>query len=452
MVDYQQENIFLKFLCNFYKKTIQDITFVNSKSNYFYMSLLYLLGIKIFYFLVFIASFFNKKAQLWINGRKNWRCGLKSLVAHNEKIIWFHCASLGEFEQGRPLIEYFKTNYPDFKILLSFFSPSGYEIRKNYENADFIIYLPLDTPGNAKFFLDNMKPQMIFFIKYEFWYFFIREIGKRKIPLYLVSGIFREKQRFFKKYGKKSRKMLRFFTHFFVQNQVSKNLLNQIGLNNVTITGDTRFDRVYSIATNSKDLPLIVKFRNNNLVLVAGSTWPPDEDLLIQYMNKNKGRLKLIIAPHEIHTQHVESIERKINPDIKTLRYSEANESNVEATDILIIDAIGFLSSIYKYGHMAYIGGGFGKGIHNTLEAATFGLPVLFGPNYHKFQEAISLVELGGARVINGYSQLADVLDGFVKNSNLIKEAGLIAKNYVEEKRGATQRIIDQISIKKQQS
>jgi len=412
------------------------------------MSLVYLLGIKIFYFLVLIASLFNKKAQLWIEGRKNWKINLKSKLGENEKIVWFHCASLGEFEQGRPVIEVFKDKYPEYKILISFFSPSGYEIRKNYEKADYIIYLPLDTPGNAKYLMDIVNPQMVFFVKYEFWYFFIREIGKRKIPLYLVSGIFRENQRFFRRYGINSRKMLSYFTHFFVQNQVSKSLLNQIGLNNVSITGDTRFDRVYSIATNSKDLPLIEKFGNNNLVLVAGSTWPPDEDLLIQYMNNNKGRLKLIIAPHEIHTQHVESIERKINPDIKTLRYSEANESNVEATDILIIDAIGFLSSIYKYGHMAYIGGGFGKGIHNTLEAATFGLPVLFGPNYGKFQEAIDLVELGGAKVIDKLQTLEQILNQLLENTSKTGNIGIIAKQYVEDKRGATQGIIDHIFLK----
>ena len=346
------------------------------------MTILYLVGIRIFHLLVIIVSPFNSKAKLWLKGRKRIFRSLKKGVKQDDKILWFHCASLGEFEQGRPVIELFKKEYPNHKILLTFYSPSGYEIRKNYEYADCVYYLPLDTPVNAKLFLDIVKPEAVFFVKYEFWYFFLREIGKRNIPLYLVSGIFRKNQRFFKSYGIKSKKMLRWFTHFFVQNEESKQLLNSINLKNVSVTGDTRFDRVYKIAQQSKYLPLIKKFAEKSPVIVAGSTWRPDEELIIEYFNYTKNPFKIIIAPHEIHKENILRIIDSIKSDKKVLRYSEAQEDNIENADILIIDSIGILSSVYKYGTIAYIGGGFGKGIHNILEAATFGLPIVFGPNY----------------------------------------------------------------------
>ena len=411
------------------------------------MTLFYLAGIKIYHLLIAIASMFNPKARFWIRGRKGIFRKLKKELSSNEKIAWFHCASLGEFEQGRPLIEAFKGKYSDYKILLTFYSPSGYEIRKNYEGADYIYYLPLDTPQNAKQFLNIVNPKVVFFIKYEFWYFFIKEIGKRHIPLYLVSGIFRKNQRFFKKYAFRSKKMLSEFKHFFVQNKESADLLKSIELNNVSVTGDTRFDRVYSIAKNSKNLPLIEEFKENNKLLIAGSTWKPDEDLIIKYLNESKSDLKFIIAPHEIHPENIERIIKSINANLKSLKYSEANNENITDAKVLIIDNIGLLSSLYKYGDIAYIGGGFGKGIHNTLEAATFGMPLLFGPNYIKFNEAIEMIKAGGAFSITEYNELKNKIDSLISHKQETANASKITSNYVENKQGATEKILKLISI-----
>ena len=363
----------------------------------------------------------------------------------NDKIYWFHCASLGEFEQGRPVIELFKKEHSDCKILLTFYSPSGYEIRKNYEYADYVYYLPLDTPLNAKKFLHIVNPKVVFFIKYEFWYFFLKEIGKRDIPLYLVSGIFRKSQRFFKPNGIKSRKMLRWFTHFFVQNEESAELLRSIRIPNVTVTGDTRFDRVHQIAQQSKDLPLIERFSANKPVLVAGSTWKPDEEIIIEYFNSTPNQLKVIVAPHEIHNENIQRIIRTVSRDKKSLKYSEANESNIEKADLLIIDSIGTLSSVYKYGKFAYIGGGFGKGIHNILEAATFGLPVIFGPNYKKFKEAVDLINRKAAFMINDLNELASTLNSLIHDENMINESGKTAATYVEKNRGAARQILKKV-------
>ncbi len=411
------------------------------------MAVLYLFGIRIFHIIVTVASLFNPKAKLWLKGRKKIFKELSKRIHPDDKIAWFHCASLGEFEQGRPVIESFKQKYPDYKILLTFYSPSGYEIRKNYEKADFIFYLPLDTPRNAKRFLNIVNPKFVFFIKYEFWYFFLHEIWERKTPLYLVSGIFRRNQRFFKKYAVKSRRMLGWFTHFFVQNEESKNLLNTIHINNVTVTGDTRFDRVYAITQQSKDLPLIEKFVKNNLVIVAGSTWKPDEDILIKYFNESDIRFKLIIAPHEIHKENINRIIKSVSKEKIVMKFSEANEENVSNADILIIDSIGLLSSIYKYGHIAYIGGGFGKGIHNILEAATFGMPIIFGPEYEKFREAVDLIKSGGAISIVNYRELEKNLISLLKDPDKLVECGKISSNYVEKNRGATDAILKMVKI-----
>ncbi len=407
------------------------------------MTVFYLAVIKIYYLLIAIASWFNPKARFWIRGRKGIFKRLKQEINPNENIAWFHCASLGEFEQGRPLIEAFKEKYKEHKILLTFFSPSGYEIRKNYEGADYIYYLPLDTPKNARRFLNIVNPSVVFFIKYEFWYFFIKEIGKREIPLYLVSGIFRKSQRFFKKYAYRSQKMLSEFKHFFVQNDESADLLNSIQLNNVSVTGDTRFDRVYTIAKNSKTLPLIERFKGDQQLLIAGSTWKPDEDLIIKYLNESKNDLKVIIAPHEIHPENIARIIRSIDTDLRILKYSEADNMNISNAQVLIIDNIGLLSSLYKYGDLAYIGGGFGKGIHNTLEAATFGMPLLFGPNYLKFKEAVDMINAGGAYSITEYDELKDKIDFFISHPDEIIHAGKVTSDYVENKRGATLKILN---------
>jgi 3-deoxy-D-manno-octulosonic-acid transferase len=407
------------------------------------MTIFYLAGIKIYYLLIAIASWFNPKARFWIKGRKGIFRKLKQEINPDEKIVWFHCASLGEFEQGRPLIEAFKEKHQEYKILLTFFSPSGYEIRKNYEGADYIYYLPIDTPKNAKRFLNIVNPSVVFFIKYEFWYSFIKEIRKREIPLYLVSGIFRKSQRFFKKYAYRSQKMLSEFKYFFVQNEESANLLKSIGVNNVSVTGDTRFDRVYAIAKNSKNLPLIENFKGNNKLLIAGSTWKPDEDLIIKYLNESKSDLKVIIAPHEIHPENIERIIKSINKDLEILKYSEASNENISNAQVLIIDNIGLLSSLYKYGDMAFVGGGFGKGIHNTLEAATFGMPLLFGPNYIKFKEAVDMIDAGGAFPITKYDNLRDKIDFFISHPDEIIRAGKVTSNYVENKQGATLKILN---------
>lgn len=410
------------------------------------MTLFYLTGIKIYYLLIAIASMFNPKARFWIRGRKGIFNKLEQELSSNEKIAWFHCASLGEFEQGRPLIEAFKEKYNDYKILLTFYSPSGYEIRKNYEGADYIYYLPLDTPQNAKQFLNIVNPKVVFFIKYEFWYFFIKEIGKREIPLFLVSGIFRKQQRFFKRYAIRSKKMLSYFKLFFVQNEDSAQLLKSIGLENVEVTGDTRFDRVYTIAKSSKNLPLIENFKGNNKLLIAGSTWKPDEDLLIKYINESKSDLKVIIAPHEIHLENITRIIKSINANLKSLKYSEANNENITDANVLIIDNIGLLSSLYKYGDIAYIGGGFGKGIHNILEAATFGMPLLFGPNYLKFKEAVDLKKQGGAISIRNYKEFEMSLSKILNNTEYLKICSKISSGYVEKNRGASKTIMENIS------
>ena len=406
------------------------------------MTGIYLLGIHLYYFVVLIASLFNRKAKLWIRGRKKLLKSIESRVSRESKTAWFHCASLGEFEQGRPLIEAFKEKYRDYKILLTFYSPSGFEIRKNYQHADYVFYLPLDTPYNAKKFLNLVKPDIIFFIKYEFWYFFLREIFMRKIPLYLISGIFRKEQRFFKPFNLQYRKMLRFFSHFFVQNKQSENLLQSIDINNVTVTGDTRFDRVSAIAKQSKALPLIEKFKNNSGVFIAGSTWKPDEEIIFNYYNQTTQKFKLIVAPHEVNTENIERILKLFDSHKKVFKYSEANINNIEEADVLIVDCIGLLSSLYRYGDIAYIGGGFGKGIHNVLEAATYGLPVIFGPNYEKFQEAVDLVQEGGAIAIQNYSDFEHTIKRLMSDKNLIREKGEIASTFVKQKTGATEKIL----------
>jgi len=409
------------------------------------MSGLYLLGIKIFYILVYFASFFHRKAKLWIRGRKHLFKKIALQVTPESKIAWFHCASLGEFEQGRPLIEAFKEKHTDYKILITFYSPSGFEIRKNYQHADYIFYLPLDTPRNAKKFLTLVQPDIIFFIKYEFWYFFLKEIYHRKIPLYLVSGIFRKEQRFFKSIHHNSRKMLGYFTHFFVQNEQSKKLLDSIDIKNVTITGDTRFDRVLTIAQQAKKLPLIETFKEKSVIFVAGSTWKPDEEIIIGYYNQQPSPFKLIIAPHEVHSQNIERILKLFDSDRKVIKYSDATIENINKADVLIIDCIGLLSSLYKYGDLAYIGGGFGKGIHNILEAATFGMPVVFGPNYNKFQEAVELIQQGGAIPIHNYNDFEQTINQMLVNKKILHEKGNIASKYVKQKAGATQKILTSI-------
>src|SRR6056297_2531624 len=358
------------------------------------MKSLYYIIIQGFNLLTRIASVFNHKARLFVNGRKNIFKELREF-SNGQKVAWFHCASLGEFEQGRALIEKLKQEYPNYRILLTFFSPSGYEIRKDYKFADHVTYLPLDTPQNAHKFIKLVKPDKAFFIKYEFWYFFLRELKNSHVDTYLVSGIFRKDQYFFKWYGKGFRKMIDWFDYIFVQDKPSYDLLQSYDYKNIALSGDTRLDRVIELVNNAKEMPLIETFKQNQLLLVAGSTWPKDDELLIKFYKEHQKPFKMIIAPHEVHSSNINRLIDNLK-EYNIIKYSDANKNNISKADVLIIDSIGLLSALYRYGEFAYIGGGFGKGIHNLLEAATYGIPVIFGPNYQKFKEAHELINLGG--------------------------------------------------------
>ncbi len=409
------------------------------------MSYLYELGLVIFRLLLIVASPFNSKAKLWISGRKKLlpHISLKLSTEKREKRIWVHVASLGEFEQGRPIIEHIKKHQPQYTIILTFFSPSGYEIRKDYEFADYVFYLPEDTARNAKKFIDILQPEMALFIKYEYWYNHLMYLKKRDIPVYMVSAIFRKNHIFFKWYGFWYRKMLKTIKYFFVQNETSKQLLNKLGYTNVSVGGDTRFDRVVEIAEKAEKYPEIEKFKGFNKILIAGSTWKEDEDILIEYINKNNNKnWKYIIAPHEIHERNIKRIENALQKS--SVKFSEVKSTNLPEKDVLIINNVGMLSSIYQYGDIAYIGGGFNTGIHNILEPATFGLPVIFGPDYTDFQEAHDLIRIGGAYSVADKNKFTKIINELITN-NLIKQKGGICKNYIEEKKGATFKIVNWI-------
>lgn len=399
----------------------------------------YLLGVA-------IASLFNEKVRKMWRGERAAFDVLKQKVDPEAKYVWFHAASLGEFEQGRPIMERLRSEHPEYKILLTFFSPSGYEVRKNYEGADIICYLPLDTPINAIRFLRLVRPVMAFFIKYEFWYNYLHILKYRKVPTYSVSSIFRPEQVFFKWYAKKYARVLRCITHFFVQNEQSRELLEKIGITEVTISGDTRFDRVLQIKELSKRLPLVEAFKNKKQtveeaykqeykVFVAGSSWPPDEDIFIRFFNEHP-EWKLIIAPHVIGNDHLQQIMSKLNR--KTVRYTEATPETAAEAQCMIIDCFGLLSSIYHYGEVAYVGGGFGVGIHNVLEAAVWNVPVFFGPNNKRFQEAQQLLASGGAVEITDYNSFDSAMTRFMNDEKWLKECGSKAGEYVKSKAGAT--------------
>ena len=388
---------------------------------------------------VAVASLFNPKARkMWRGGREAFRV-LRDKVDGGQRYVWFHAASLGEFEQGRPIIERLRAEHPEYKILLTFFSPSGYEVRKNYEGADIVCYLPLDTYFSARKFLNLVHPEMAFFIKYEFWWNYLHILKRRGVPVYSVSSIFREGQVFFRWYGRSYRRVLKCFTRFFVQNDESKRLLATLGIANVEITGDTRFDRVLQIKRQAKKLPLVEAFKQDCKVFVAGSSWPPDEDIFIKYFNDHRD-WKLIIAPHVIGDDHIRQIVGKLSRT--AVRYTEATEESVGKADCLIIDCFGLLSSIYGYGDVAYVGGGFGVGIHNVLEAAVWGMPVIFGPNNKRFQEAQDLLASGGGREVDSYSQFEAVMNTSVTDASAIEEDGLKAAGYVAATAGATDKIL----------
>ena len=391
-----------------------------------------------------LAALFSDKPAKMVKGHRDAFDMLKSKIDRNVRYIWFHAASLGEFEQGRPLIERIRKEYPQYKILQTFFSPSGYEVRKNYDGADIVCYLPIDTPSNVKKFIDLVNPCMVFFVKYEFWQNYLNALSKRGVPVYSVSSIFRPGQIFFRWYGKSYQQVLKTFAHLFVQNEESKQLLAEIGVKNTTVVGDTRFDRVLDICAAAKQLPLVQKFKGDALTFVAGSSWGPDEDIFIKYFNAHP-EMKLIIAPHVVNDGHLKEIESKLQRSC--IRYTKATEENVEQADCLIIDCYGLLSSIYRYGEISYIGGGFGVGIHNVLEAAVYGIPVIFGPNNKKFREAQHLLANKGGFEINGYEDFEQLMNKFLADEAYLKQSGQAAGDYVKGNAGAMDKIMKRVTL-----
>ena len=404
------------------------------------MRLIYNFGLKIYLLLVKMSASKNPKARKWLDGRKNLLKRIKAEVNSSEKCVWVHCASLGEFEQGRPLIEEIKRAYPEKKIVLTFFSPSGYEVQKDYKNADYICYLPLDTRRNAKRFIKLINPEVVFFIKYEYWYNFLSILKKKSVPVYFVSAIFRKDQLFFKWYGGWYRKMLKKATHFFIQNQESADLLEELNVKNYTIVGDTRFDRVAHIHENVKPLPLVEMFMDNQKAIVAGSSWKAEEALLMQYL-RIFPKLKVIIAPHEVSE---ENIQRIINlfGEANTVCYSKATPKSMVGKNVLIIDCYGLLTSLYQYGLIALVGGGFGVGIHNILEPATFGMPIIIGPKYEKFKEANDLVELNAAFPVANIEEFNTLMNHLLSDREIVKIISDKASAYVKDNVGATAKVI----------
>lgn len=410
---------------------------------------LYNLSIHSYVSLLKLIAPFNKKAKLWVDGRNKLFHKLKSdaerrhLRSRSVKVAWFHCASLGEFEQGRPVIEAFRKQYPDYKIVLTFFSPSGYEIRKNYSGADYIYYLPADTPDNAKEFIKIIEPDIAFFVKYEFWKNYLTELEKCKIPIILFSAIFRPTQVFFKFYGGFYRELLHKFHHILVQNESSLELLKSIDIANATLAGDTRFDRVKQIVDNKKDIPVVKQFKNGHQIFIIGSAWQTDMDVLIPLINQLKDGTKFVVAPHEIHDAEIDIWRKQLSG--KSVLFSDTDEvKDLEAYDILLIDNIGMLSSLYQYAEYAFIGGSFGKGLHNILEAATFGMPIFFGnKSYQKFQEANDLIHLGGAFPVENMEELKALYQALKANEKNRAKTAAICSNYVLDNVGATQKIME---------
>ena len=406
-----------------------------------------------------IAAIFDHKVRLLWRGQRAAFKTLKKKVDPNAKYVWVHAASLGEFEQGRPIIERIRLQHPEYKILLTFFSPSGYQVRKNYEGADIITYLPIDTVTNARRFLRTIRPVMAFFIKYEFWYNYLHILKHRGVPTYSVSSIFRPDQIFFRWYGRAYSRVLKCFTKFFVQNEESRQLLAKIGITETEIVGDTRFDRVMTIKSLAKQLPIVEAFVGGtecppapSNVFVAGSSWPPDEDIFIRYFNEHR-EWKLIIAPHVIGEDHLQQIISRLSPSGATegsrriVRFTQTTREEAAKADTLIIDCFGLLSSIYHYADVAYIGGGFGVGIHNTLEAAVWDIPVIFGPNNKKFQEAQGLKACGGGFEIKDYDEFAALMQRFASDKSFLKQSGSQAGHFVKDQAGATDKVLASVKL-----
>jgi|WetSurMetagenome_2_1015567.scaffolds.fasta_scaffold00043_39 3-deoxy-D-manno-octulosonic-acid transferase len=406
------------------------------------MQLIYNLAIFFYKAIARLISSFNPKAKLWIKGQDECFEILDRKIVRNERYIWIHCASLGEFEQGRPVIEAIKKEKPWFRIVLTFFSPSGYEIRRNWTVADIICYLPADTPANARKFIRLVNPEKVIFVKYEFWSNYISELYRKGIPLFLISGIFRQRQHFFRWYGGFFRKMLWKFSKIYVQDETSQELLRSIGIENFAAAGDTRFDRVLQIASEAKKIDRIEAFRGDEKILLAGSSWKPDEEIIARYINSFPGKMKWIFAPHEVDSENIARIEKLFT--VSSVRYSAFNENNKDAR-VMIIDNIGMLSSAYRYAYIAEVGGGFGKGIHNVLEPACWGIPVLFGPEHLKFREAVDLIGNGGAVSFRNYSEFESILDLWLSDEELYKKAAFSAGLYVNKNSGATAKIVSEI-------
>jgi 3-deoxy-D-manno-octulosonic-acid transferase len=390
-----------------------------------------------------IIALFNNKIKLFVQGRKETFQKLEQVISSNDKVIWMHAASLGEFEQGRPIIEKLKEKYPEKKIVITFFSPSGYEIRKNYKLADVVCYLPFDSPGKMKRFLTVTHPELAIVVKYEFWPNLLKELKQTNTKTILVSGIFRKEQSFFKWYGAKMRELLNAFEHFFVQDENSKRLLNSIGFQNVTIGGDTRFDRVFEITKQNNELDFIEAFKNNKHTVVVGSSWPDDEKKVVEYINKHASENeKFIIAPHNIKEEQIQELKRIIQK--KTVLFSEKKGKKLSEFEVLIVDTIGILTKIYSYANVAYVGGGYTKsGVHNVLEPATFGVPIIIGPNFKKFKEAVELVENQACFTVDNSKKLSVLLKKFYKDKKELQKVGNKSLNYVVSNKGATSKILN---------
>ncbi|MDX1759533.1 MAG: glycosyltransferase N-terminal domain-containing protein [Arenibacter algicola] len=387
-----------------------------------------------------LIALFHPKIKLFVDGRKEVMSYLKKNISEGDSIIWVHTASLGEFEQGLPIIEQLKKNYPEYRILVTFFSPSGYEVKKNTAAADVVTYLPMDTKKNAIKFLDLVNPKLVIFVKYEIWPNYLRALSQRNIPTLLISALFKENQIYFKSYGGFMRKTLHNFTHIFVQDTKSIELLSKINIKNTSISGDTRFDRVIEILERDNNLAFMENFKNRAKTLVAGSTWPDDEDVLVPYINTGESSLKFVLAPHNIKPEHINKLKSSINK--KTILYSELENKDLSAYEVLIIDTIGLLTKIYSYAEISYVGGGFATGLHNTLEPAVYGIPVIIGPSFKGFKEAEDLVNKGGVLVVKSPAEFFTLVNDLLKDEEHLKRTGDINSTYVSENKGASIQIM----------
>lgn len=405
------------------------------------MHILYNTAIHFYHFLIWLVSSRNPKAKKWLVGRKRLFERIQKEVVPGNHLVWFHVSSLGEFEQARPVIEGVKKYFPSYRILLTFFSPSGYELKKDYPLADYVYYMPLDTPRNASRFLDLVRPEKVFFVKYEFWFNFLSELNSRKIPTFIFSALFRPSQFFFQPWGRWFRKVLKVYTHIFVQNQTSFETLHKFGFDNVSISGDTRLDRVAQIARAASVLPKLEKFCNGMQVIVAGSTWPEDEAIFLNYINDCTHQVKFIVAPHEVNQGSLDRITTLLKRSY-VLYSADPTPAQLDSAQVLIVDGYGYLVSVYRYANIAYIGGGFTTGIHSILEPAVYGLPVVFGPNYRKFHEAVEMIQLGAAHTISNYEELNNLFEGYLTDQKKLENDGIFASQYVESNRGAAELIV----------